>query len=271
MQTFYLLSGLPRSGSTLLSSILNQNPDFYASPNSPVIHAVRSVHDNIVFSEQYQAYPQPDNLKNSLLGVIGGYYKETNKKYILDKSRDWSIPENLNIISGILPYKPKLIIMVRDILDILASFINLANQNEGKHTMLDSKITTDDYYFYRPPNDIRCDYLMAPRGPIDGAMYGIANALSNENRSHTMIIEYENFISDAPATMNAIYDFLELPRYGHNFENIINTVKENDEVYGLIGMHDVRPTIAKRELDRDSILSDYVINKYSNLEFWRNQ
>ena len=36
-KTFYFISGLPRSGSTLLSSILNQNPRFYSGPSSPVV------------------------------------------------------------------------------------------------------------------------------------------------------------------------------------------------------------------------------------------
>ena len=36
MKTFFFISGLPRSGSTLLSSILKQNPDFYADISSPV-------------------------------------------------------------------------------------------------------------------------------------------------------------------------------------------------------------------------------------------
>ena len=36
MKSYYFISGLPRSGSTLLSGILKQNPDFYADIASPV-------------------------------------------------------------------------------------------------------------------------------------------------------------------------------------------------------------------------------------------
>jgi len=35
-KTFHFISGLPRSGSTLLSAILRQNPRFYAGMTSPV-------------------------------------------------------------------------------------------------------------------------------------------------------------------------------------------------------------------------------------------
>ena len=36
MKNYYFISGLPRSGSTLLSTILSQNPDFYADISSPL-------------------------------------------------------------------------------------------------------------------------------------------------------------------------------------------------------------------------------------------
>jgi len=36
MKTLFFLSGLPRSGSTLLGSLLNQHPEIYATPTSPL-------------------------------------------------------------------------------------------------------------------------------------------------------------------------------------------------------------------------------------------
>jgi sulfotransferase len=35
-RTYHFISGLPRSGSTVLSAILRQNPRFHASISSPV-------------------------------------------------------------------------------------------------------------------------------------------------------------------------------------------------------------------------------------------
>jgi len=36
MKTLFFLSGLPRSGSTLLGSILSQHPELQATPTSPL-------------------------------------------------------------------------------------------------------------------------------------------------------------------------------------------------------------------------------------------
>ncbi|HIM20494.1 MAG TPA: hypothetical protein EYM28_07835, partial [Rhodospirillales bacterium] len=40
---FHFIAGLPRSGSTLFSALLRQNPDFYADISSPVMGLVDGV------------------------------------------------------------------------------------------------------------------------------------------------------------------------------------------------------------------------------------
>ena len=58
MKSYYFISGLPRSGSTLFSSILKQNPEFYADIASPVealtgtaIDIVTSAESNLTVTE----------------------------------------------------------------------------------------------------------------------------------------------------------------------------------------------------------------------------
>jgi len=51
MKEFFFISGLPRSGSTLLSAILRQNPEFYADISSPVLSMVASTINVITGSE----------------------------------------------------------------------------------------------------------------------------------------------------------------------------------------------------------------------------
>ena len=42
-QQFHFIAGLPRSGSTLFSALLRQNPDFHADISSPVMGLVDGV------------------------------------------------------------------------------------------------------------------------------------------------------------------------------------------------------------------------------------
>ena len=51
MKSIYFLGGLPRSGNTLLSALLNQNPDIYVSPLSPLLNNLLTIEKNLNFNE----------------------------------------------------------------------------------------------------------------------------------------------------------------------------------------------------------------------------
>jgi sulfotransferase len=267
---FYFLSGLPRSGSTLLSSILNQNPNIYASSNSPVCGTMFSVESNIVNSEQYSAFPKPDIVPSMVYGILEGYYSDTAKNIIIDKSRGWCEKASLELLLRNLPYEPKIILTVRDIKSILASFIHLIHNNSDKVSFIDNEINQlQQFNFYRPDDDIRCDYLMQPKGLIDNSLYGIATALNPDNRKYFHFVEYDDLVDKTEETVLRIYKFLEIDPFEHNFNNIINHTPENDDVYGIDGLHSVRKEISRRGTNPEEILSSYVLNKYSELELWR--
>ena len=48
---FYFMAGLPRAGSTLLSTLLNQNPRIYSGPSSPVLGAMYGIHEDFQSNE----------------------------------------------------------------------------------------------------------------------------------------------------------------------------------------------------------------------------
>ena len=89
MKSFYFISGLPRSGSILLSAILKQNPDFYADIASPVQGIVTNTIDfmtgcesnlNLTESRRKDLILSLTNLDIDFL-VIGNYIvsKKTKK------------------------------------------------------------------------------------------------------------------------------------------------------------------------------------------------
>jgi len=271
MKQFYFMSGLPRSGSTLISSILNQNPELHSGSNSPMCGMMFNLERSILASEQYQAYPKPQVLPATVCGVLDNYYSDIKQDIIIDKSREWAIQEHFQVLLRNLPYDPRVILPVRNINDILASFINLVNKNPDTPSFIDQEIQErQEFNFYRPIDDIRCDHLMRPKGLIDNAMYGIAFAMLPENRQYFHLVEYENLLSNTKETIDGIYKFLGLDAFDHDFNNIVNTVPEDDKVYGLRGMHDVRSSISRRGIKTEQILSPYVLNKYAGQEFWRN-
>ena len=271
MKKFYFMAGLPRSGSTLISSILNQNPDIYASANSPMCGMMFNLERSILSSEQHAAYPKPEVMPKTIMGVIEGYYSNIDKTSIIDKSREWAMPEHFSVLLRNLPYEPKVIVPVRSILDILASFMNLVKNNPNTVSFIDKEIEArQEFNFYRPNNDIRCDHLMRPKGLIDNSLYGIAFAMHPDNRKYFHFVEYDNLIDNPEKEINKIYEFLSIDKFNHDYYNIENRIKEDDNVYGLLGQHDVRASISRRDINKQELLSGYILNKYSGLEFWRN-
>ena len=65
---FYFLCGLPRAGNTLLTSILNQNPDIACTPNAftPVITDKIS---EVEETDEYKNAPNNECLRNLLKNI----------------------------------------------------------------------------------------------------------------------------------------------------------------------------------------------------------
>jgi sulfotransferase len=134
---YYFLSGLPRSGSTLLSSLLSQNDDIYAGGNSPVCQLMwdMQVSVNTTSSQQILANNKLDIANNLISNIPNLYYKDVNQNIIVDKCRSWTLNENINIIKNFITKKPKIIILIRPIDEIInttkASFAAIESLKTG--------------------------------------------------------------------------------------------------------------------------------------------
>jgi sulfotransferase len=269
---YAFLSGLPRSGSTLLASILNQNPAIHSGANSPMCGMMWHLEQSITATEQFNAYPKMHVVPPMVYGILESFYADRNESLVIDKSREWSMPQHLELLKRVLPYEPKIIITVRSIIEILASFINLVHNNASNVSFIDKEIeASQNFHFYRQPDETRCDSLMRPKGPIDNALYGVVFACQPENAKYFHFVEYDDIVANTPETIKGIYEFLGLEPFEHNYENIENKFHERDETYGLYGMHDVRRRLSRSTVNIGEVLTPYVLNKYSNMEFWRNR
>ena len=80
----FFLAGFPRAGNTLLTSILNQNPDVCCTANSITLEIMKDV----FFLKQTDIFinlPDQQSLDNVLDAVYPAYYKDWNFKYIIDR------------------------------------------------------------------------------------------------------------------------------------------------------------------------------------------
>ena len=84
-----------------------------------------------------------------------------------------------------------------------------------------------------------------------------------------MLVEYDDLIDKPVNTMYNVYNFLGIPPHKHDFNNIVNEYLPHDSMLGLENLHVVKKSISKTSKDPKDVLSEYVIEKYSNMEFWR--
>ena len=214
--------------------------------------------------ESYQAKVMLPNFASVLYGMADNFYSTIDKPVIIDKNRGWGTPYNWDNLSLYVNPDGKVIVTMRPILEVLASFMKVADATHKATTTTPYKDDGMWATHYRTVADAQVENLMRTNGYIDQAIYSIANLLNN-HRDKVHVVWFNDLLEAPQETMDQIYDFLGLESYKHNFNNI-KPVDNHDDLsgYGMLGLHDVNKKLARPKTDPSKLLSDYVIQKYGN-------
>lgn len=263
-KTYHFMAGLPRSGSTVLSAILNQNPEVYAGPTTEMLQMLFTLHDAIPEYGSYKAGLFYEGYNNVLHGLPDNFYAHIKKPIIIEKNRGWGTPYNFSELSPYVSKNGKVILTLRPILEVLASFIKVSKKTEeitGLPSYLDRELWVTEY---RSVIDAQIDSLMQPNEAIDKALFSISNLLKN-HRERVHVVWFEDLLNAPQQTLNGIYDFLELDRWEHDFNSIKEVDKHDDLIaYEVIGMHNVAEKLENPKTIPEDYLSEYAIQKYKN-------
>jgi sulfotransferase len=257
MKEFFFISGLPRSGSTLLSAILRQNPEFYADISSPLKILVAST-INVITTNESNHLINEDRRKQIVKDLFNAYYKSVKPNTVFDTNRDWTAKTSL--LKNLHP-QTKIICCVRDLPWILDSFERIANNS----CMYDSALTDDEA---RQTVTTRCDALMDVKkeGLVVKPYYFLEEGLL-ANPDMIMLVEYESLCKKPDSVMREIYEFIGKPYFDHDFKNVEYENEVYDKALNMKSLHTVRKEVTWQE--RPSILPKSVWEKYSGKEFWR--
>jgi sulfotransferase len=263
-KTYHFMAGLPRSGSTVLAALLNQHPDVYASPQTDLLNMLYEVNKEIPNYESYKAGLFHAGYEKVMSSMADNFYSHIEKPVVIDKNRAWGTPYNWDNLSQYVNVNGKVILTLRPILEVLASFIKVMNKTESE-LGYDSYLNNDLWVsHYRTKTDAQVENLMRPNAEIDQAIFSIANLLKN-HRDKVFVVWFNDLIEAPQETMNGIYDFLGLDRYSHDFDNIEEADSHDDlAAYNLIGLHDINSKLRQPDTNPEDYLSDYVIKKYGN-------
>jgi sulfotransferase len=273
-KTFYFMAGLPRSGSTLLSSILNQNPKFYSGPSSPVLGAMFAVEQDFMGNELYHGYPKPDQVREIIGNIPHHFYSDVQQPVVFDKNRAWTA--RVPYIEGYIGEQAKILVPVRRIDEILTSILTMIHRNpfqEGQPRInfVDEQLIKTDI----PINDLnRCMYLLGEGGIVYESLNAIMEGFTQNMNDKMHFVDYNDLVDNPEKIMEDIYDFIGEEFYDHDFESISNIHREDDLItYGLSDMHQVRSKVKKTSPPPASILPEEIIDLYkehrTRLEFWK--
>ncbi len=257
---YYFLSGVPRAGNTLLGSILNQNKSISVTANSPVSDMLFTI-DSYEAEDFNKNFFDPKSRANVCKGIIPNYYKDWKSNVIIDRG-PWGSDINLELLKKYCPNKIKIIVLLRDIEEVLASFIKWSQENPGNFL--------DDYHNLEK----KCDHLIYPGGMIHKNLGVVYNLLQKENRKYALFVKYDDLVSKPEEELCRVYKFLELKKYNHNFENLkefsSNGISYDDSIIGN-NLHKVKLDCVRRS---DYVPQDYIsqglLDKYQTLDFWKN-
>ena len=266
MKSFFFISGLPRSGSTLLCNILAQNDELFVSKATSgchdVLFNVRNQWDKLI--EHQAEGVDYEQLKRVLQSILNSYHS-TDKNIVIDKGRGWlSLIEMAEFILGCTP---KIIVPVRNISEILSSFEKLWRNSTGFSQW---NFEQNDY-FKAQTTEGRCDIWSSADQPVGLAYNRVRDAINRGYKNNLLFVEFDQLTSQPAQTLKAVYDYLELPYFQHNFNNVEQYTSEDDQsVHRIPNLHKIKPVVVPVPHDSDKILGKFLVDKYSNLELWRN-
>ena len=253
----FFLAGFPRAGNTLLTSILNQNPDICCTPNSVTLEIYKDIF-LLKKTDVFLNYPDHQSLDNVLDSVYDSYYKNWNYKYIIDRGPAGT-PGNLKLLKKHFKQPIKIIFLVRPILEVLASWMDWANK------------TPDNYIRKMGTPTEACHKLMSNEGQIMKHLNCMNNLLKPENKHHVHFVDYDEIIFKPQETINGIYKFLGIPKFKHRFIDLeqitVNGLSYDDTIMGK-NMHTIKTKgLTKTKRDIKSILPKEIIKTYGKIKF----
>jgi hypothetical protein len=254
MKQFYFLSGLPRSGSTVLAAILNQHPDMHTSSTSGLLDMMFGTFQawKKSLSSQADASEQAGELeiKRILRNIAEAKYAHVDKPIILDKSRGWCDATTMQVAAEVFEVKPKIIATVRDVPDCAASFLRAAKPKDKEDFL-------QNHHFIQHLQD----------------SYVWLNSGFQLDPECILFVEYENLLADPQTELDRIHDFLGLNEYSYNLGNIDGSAlaEKDEEVWGVKGLHNISPVLEKQHNESAKDLLEHFYTRFVQPCFWREE
>lgn len=257
-QKVHFISGLPRSGSTLLSAILRQNPRFHAAMTSPVGGLTERMLEAMSEDNEYSSFISDEQKRALILSIFSAYYHpQADKEVIFDTNRLWC--SKLPLILELFP-QAKVICCVRNIAWIMDSIELLIRRNAFDISrLLNNPAERATVYS-------RTEALSQGSRLVGYAYNALKEAFYSEQSASILLVDYDLLTLNPDKTISLIYQFLGETPFEHDFENVQYNEPEFDSKLRTKGLHQVRPQVEFKP--RKTILPPDLFERFNSLSFW---
>ena len=254
----HFISGLPRSGSTLLAALLRQNPRFHAAMTSPVGGLVERMLEAMSEDNEFSVFISSEQKRALIMSIFSAYYHpQAEKEVIFDTNRLWC--SKLPLILELFP-EAKVICCVRNIAWIMDSIELLIRRNAFDISRL----------FNNPAERAtvysRTEALSQGSRLVGYAYNALKEAFYSEQSGAILLVDYDLLTIKPAKTMSLIYQFLGEEPFEHDFENVQYQEPEFDNKLQTKGLHQVRSQVEFKP--RKTILPPDLFERFDGLSFW---
>jgi sulfotransferase len=253
----HFISGLPRAGSTLLAGILRQNPRIHAAMSSPVAVLFAGLLGHMSQSNEFAVFINEAQRKAILAGLFESYYRDIQaEKLVFDTNRLWCA--KMPALAALFP-QAKVIACVRDIHWVLDSLERLVRRN---------KFEPSKIFAFEPAGTVynRVDTLLGMNGMVGAAFNALREAYYGEHTDRLMLLTYDTLTRTPARAMAAVYDFIGVPPFAHDFDHVDYAEDEFDARIGMPGLHHVAAKV--QHVARQTVLPPDVVRRVENDSFW---
>jgi sulfotransferase len=219
---FFFLVAMPRSGNTLFASIINQNPEMVATPNSITLEIMKDLF-LLKNTDIFQNYPDHKSLDNVLNSVYDTYYKDWPQRIIIDRGPVMT-QGNFALMQKHYNKPFKVIVLLRDLMDVLASYMQWYTENTDSFV---NKLNLNN-------DDEKLSMIMNKDGAVAKDLEAIKNAHNYPDICH--FVKYDDMVTNPEQEFRKIYKFLDEPYFNHRFNNLdqvcVNGLSYDDTIMG---------------------------------------
>lgn len=255
----HFISGLPRSGSTLLAGILRQNPRFHAAMSSPVAVLINGFLEQTGAGSEFYPFFDEPRRKAMCRALFRTYYEDRGDREVLfDTNRMWTarLHQLVELFEDF-----KVICCVRNPAWIMDSFERIYRKNPFEYSRMFNAGSRMTVYS-------RCEALINAGGTVGGAWTALKEAYYGDFSDRLLLVDYDILTRHPRRTTELIYEFIGEPAFEHDFDNVEYEEGEFDQRLGVKGLHTVRRKVEFTA--RRSILPPDLFARYEEMDFWQD-